>query len=451
MKRYKLYILSIVFFSFSCQEILEPEPVNLLIDELVLNEPRDVGSVEIGLYNAFRGMGAPIVVAGDFTADMILHNGTFNQYREFGNKEISSANGAIGSLWGSIYRTVYVANFIIENLPTLEGVNPSLAQQVLATAHFLRGFAYFTGAHTYGGIPLVINTDLEANRVIPRATKEEILALVLEDYQFAEGKLPVENINPGFASDGALNAAFARYYLYEENWQQAAEYATRVIDSEEYVLEQQYERIVNQDFTSEAILEVGYTINDDPGTSTLGLNNIFIGRREVIPSNQAVFSLNSTASGDREATLRFNSANLRGNDNGWTVIKYGTADEDNNNIVIFRLGEMYLIRAEARAQMGMVNGENSAQEDINVLRDRANAPSVNIVNRSQALEVIENERLYELAYEGHRWYDLVRTGRVDEVMPVFNSNWRSAFERWPIPLGEIQNNPALQGDQNPGY
>jgi hypothetical protein len=67
------------------------------------------------------------------------------------------------------------------------------------------------------------------------------------------------------------------------------------------------------------------------------------------------------------------------------------------------------------------------------------------------LLIIEEERRLELPFEGHRWYDLRRTGRINQVMPAFNQNWRSAYELWPVPQREIQNNSALANDQNPGY
>jgi hypothetical protein len=98
--------------------------------------------------------------------------------------------------------------------------------------------------------------------------------------------------------------------------------------------------------------------------------------------------------------------------------KYGTADEDNNNVVVFRLGEMYLIRAEARTQQGKVT---EARADINLLRGRAKAPLIPTVNQSQMIQIIETERRYELAFEGHRWFDLVRTGRAKTVMNSFFS------------------------------
>jgi len=148
---------------------------------------------------------------------------------------------------------------------------------------------------------------------------------------------------------------------------------------------------------------------------------------------------------------KFDPAKLKGSDNGWSVAKYGTKDEDNNNVTVFRLAEMYLIRAEARAQQGNVTGTGSAMDDINVLRDRANAPLITAATQSQMILLIEKERLYELAYEGHRWYDLVRTGRASAVMSAFSPNWKDTEDLWPIPQRELLNNPALVGNQNPGY
>lgn len=433
----------------SCDDVLEPKPVDLLTDDIVLNEAKDVPTVEIGLYEAFRVVQPATVIAGDFTADMLIHNGTFTQYRELGTKRITSANASAATLWGSIYNTAYIANFLIERLPGVPGVRSADRDRVLATAHFLRGYAYFVGVHTFGDIPKVLTTSIEANRDIPRTSRDEMLDLVLEDYTFALGKLPEEPVNAGFAGEYAVRAALARFHLYSQNWAEAEQYATEVINSELYALEPEFSNVVNNDFTTEAIFEMGYTLSDDPGTnSSIGLNNLFVGRREIIPSNQTIVALASDASGDRFSSISFNPDHLVGNDNGWSVAKYGTADEDNNNVVVFRLAEMYLIRAEARTQLGNVTG---AQSDINVLRVRANAPEITAQSQTQMLSTIEEERRYELAFEGHRWYDLVRTGRADAIMSSFNANWQSTYNLWPIPQREIQNNPSLVGHQNPGY
>ncbi len=446
-------IISFLLTSFGCTEFLDPKPVASLIDDLALNESRDVPSVEIGLYAAFRGIAAPKVIAGDMTADMLIHIGTFNQYREFSNKQITSTNASASALWGSIYRTIYVANFILERLPSVPGVTEADRNEVTATAHFLRGYAYFVGLYTFGEIPITTTSDLESNRNIPRSSVEDVLQFVKADYEAASGDaLPEESVNAGFISQYAVMAAKARLALYEEDWVTAEELTSQIIDSEKYTLVDDFSDIVLTDFTDEAILEVGYTVSDDPGTdANFGLNDLFEGRREIIPSNQTVVALNNDESGDRFSTLSFNLSELGGVDNGWSVAKYGTADEDNNNIIVFRLAEMYLIRAEARAQQNKLFGGNGALNDVNALRTRANAAPAVANSREQMLQVIERERLYELAYEGHRWYDLVRTGRAKVVMTAFNSNWKDGFELWPIPLREIQNNPALSGAQNPGY
>jgi hypothetical protein len=275
-----------------------------------------------------------------------------------------------------------------------------------------------------------------------------VLASILADYQAALTDLPQDSpTGTAYASKRVVQAALARYYLYQKNWVQAESIATQVISSGKFTLVPEYTTIVGQNFTAESIFEVGYTQNDDAGT----LNNLFVSRREVIPSDQLVVALNSVEAGTRVATISFDIQQQGGNDNGWTVRKYGTALQGNANIVVFRLAEMYLIRAEARAQQGKLTGANGAIADITVLRTRAKAPAVTSGNQADLLLAIERERQYELAFEGHRWYDLVRTGRAQTVMSSFSPNWNSRYELWPIPQSETLRNPALQGAQNPGY
>lgn len=447
-----LIVLGFVLTSTSCTDLLEPEPVDLLTDDVVLNEPKDVPNVEIGLYSAFRDIVPATVIAGDATADMLTHNGTFTQYRELGTKQITSANSSAADLWGSIYNSIYIANFILERLPSVPGVKTSDLNRVMGTAHFIRGYAYFIALNTFGGVPKVTETTIDANRSIARATKLEILKFIIDDFTEALAKLPREPSGPAYAGEYAVRSMLAKYYLYQKDFVKAEQFASEVISSALYKLEPKFKTLVKEDFTDEAILEVGYTLSDDPGTNgNTGLNNLFVGRREIIPSNQAVVALASDESGDRFSSISFNVNQLKGNDNGWSVAKYGTADQDNNNVVAIRLGELYLIRAEARVQLGRVTGAGSAQEDINVLRARANAPLIASVTQSQMVLLIEQERVYELAYEGNRWYDLVRTDRAKDVMPAFSTNWKVQFELWPIPQREILNNPALAGNQNPGY
>jgi hypothetical protein len=438
-----IFLVSLLLTANAC-DVLEPKPIDLIINDVVLNEPKDIPNVEIGLYEEFRDMMNTVIIAGDLTADNLIHLGTFSQYRELGVKKITAANLSVSTLWTNIYSTIYIANFMLERLPEIPAVPAATRSSAEATARYIRGMCYFIGAYTFGNLPLVTTTSIEDNRNIPRTSREEVLAFAEADLISALGQLPLTPPSPAFASEYAVRAALARLYLYKQNWAAAESNASVVINSRKYELDDDYTDIVLSDFPNESIFEVGYTIADDPAS----LNTLFKSRREIVPSNQMVVALASSESGDRISSMVFNIDNLKGSDNGWSVAKYGTAVDDNNNIVVFRLAEMILIRAEARAQQGNTTG---ARADVNLLRDRANAPLINDANQSVMLRLIEEERRFELAFEGHRWYDLVRTGRASVVMPAFNSNWRDAYNLWPVPQREIQANPSLAGDQNPGY
>jgi len=443
----KIYILILLltFSTLSCNDLLEPQPVNLITDDQVLTDGNSARVVLMSAYRDLANFGATKIVAGDLTADNLIHNGTFTQYREISNKDMSASNGSASAMWGVIYSMSYVVSFLYEGLPDIN-ITQVEFDEITATASFLRAYAYFLGAYTFGGVPIITTTNVDDNRNIPRATFEETLEFVESELLYALDKLPEESFNAGEVTNGAVKALLARYYLYRGNWGEAERYATDVITgngTREYLLEEDFANAVS-DFSTESILEIVYSANDNPGTSTnFSINNLFVGRREIIPSNEMVLALQSDG-GDRNVVLEFDGANVRGSDNGYAVVRYGPFD----NVQLLRLAEMYLIRAEARAEQDNVAG---AADDINVLRERAGVSLIEGTSRNQMLQAIENERRMELCFEGHRWYDLVRTGRAQAVMSEFTSNWTEKDELWPIPLREIINNPSLKDAQNPGY
>lgn len=448
--KFKIYIpvLAISLLLLSCEDLLTPQPVDRITNDQVLTDANSARVVLTSAYRDLANLGAPKIVAGDLTADNLIHNGTFTQYREISNKDMSASNGSAGAMWGVIYSMSYIASFLYEGLPALD-LPQSIYDEITAAASFLRAYAYFVGAYTYGGLPIVTTTDVEANRVIPRSTFEETLQFVESELLYALDKLPEESFNSGEATNGAVKALLARYYLFTENWSEAERYATDVIEgngTKEYILEEEFENVV-ADFSTESILEIVYSANDNPGTSTnFSINNLFVGRREIIPSSEMVLALQNDG-GDRNIVLEFDGTNVKGADNGWTIVRYGPFD----NIQLLRLAEIYIIRAEARAQQNNISGTNSAESDLNIVRERAGVSLIQGLSKNQMLLAIENERRMELCFEGHRWYDLVRTGRAQTVMNEFTSNWTEKDELWPIPFREIVNNPSLKDAQNPGY
>lgn len=448
--KWKFYIsvFSFAFLIMSCEDLLNPVPVDLISDDQVLTDANSARVLLTSAYRDLANLGAPKIVAGDLTADNLIHNGTFTQYREISSKDLSASNGSASALWGVIYSMSYIASFLNEGLPEIE-IPQTEFDEITAAASFLRAYAYFVGAYTFGGLPIVTTTNVEENRVIPRATFEETLDFIESELLYALDKLPEESFNAGEATNGAVKALLARFYLYRGNWSESEKYASDIINGDgakEYILEEEFENAVS-DFSTESILEIVYSANDNPGTSTnFSINNLFVGRREIIPSSEMVLALQNDG-GDRNVVLEFDGTNVKGSDNGWTIVRYGPFD----NIQLIRLAEIYIIRAEARAQQDKISGVNSAEADINIIRQRAGVPLIQGSSKNQMLLIIENERRMELCFEGHRWYDLVRTGRAQTVMNDFTSNWTEKDELWPIPFREITNNPSLKNAQNPGY
>ena len=190
--------LLVILLVSSCQELLEPEPIDLLSDVVALNEAADVESARIGMYAALRSIASPKVIAGDFTADMLIHNGTFTQYREISNKQITASNASVNTLWGAIYGTIYVTNSVLEKLPEIQDLRSERRELVTAEAQFIRGYALFVAYTTFGKAPIPTTSDITVNRSIPRSPVSEVVDQVLDDFEASIDGLPSEGLDPGF-------------------------------------------------------------------------------------------------------------------------------------------------------------------------------------------------------------------------------------------------------------
>ncbi|NJN25593.1 MAG: hypothetical protein HC819_06340 [Cyclobacteriaceae bacterium] len=292
---YKIYIAVFIALGglFSCGDLLTPKPVDRILDDQVLTDANSARVVLTSVYRNLANLGAPKIIAGDLTADNLIHNGTFTQFREISNKDISASNGSASSMWEVIYSLTYVVNFLYEGLPNID-ISQNDYDEITAAASFLRAYAYFVGAYTYGGLPIVKSTQVDENRSVARASFEETLDFVESELLYALNKLPAESFNSGEATNGAVKALLARYYLYRQNWSEAEKYATEIIEGQgtkTYTLEPIFADAID-DFSTESILEIVYSANDNPGTSTdFSINNLFESRREIIPSSEMVLSL----------------------------------------------------------------------------------------------------------------------------------------------------------------
>lgn len=324
----------------------------------------------------------------------------------------------------------------------------------------MRALNYFYLINLFGPVPLVTTTDYRVNATMPRTELNVIQNLIIEDLKEALNFLPENYITNGKVRPNKYAAAalLARVYLYQKRWNEAEGTATLVIGSNKYILENDLSKVFVAN-SQEAILQL---IPANLGWETVEGNLFKPWDANTVPSYLISKSLVNAFDTEDKRKQQWMGVN---------IIKVNSIDQyyyyprkyrainaglkaSSENYMLLRYAELYLIRAEARAQQGVISGANSAMDDLNVIRRRAGLLDASGVSKENALQLINIERRKELFLElGHRWFDLIRIGQVDAVMQAEaqskGSVWVKTASLFPIPIFQLQNNPFLE--QNPGY
>ncbi len=448
MKNYK-FILSILctgFLMVGCEDELNLEPEQSISTEVALSNGENIESILIGAYAEAgdnTSYGGDIQMLSDlygFT-DEASWFGTFAQPREVFNKRIFTDNVFVRDIWLNNYQVINSANLVIDNVDL---VDESRRDRVEAEAKFLRGLAYFDLVRLFGaqyepgesndqlGVPISLSgvTDYNVNLEIARNSVEEVYSQVITDLNDAYENLPATN--GIFADKYAAQAILARVYLQQGNYEGARDAAHDVIENSGHSLTGTYEAAFNNDVdSSEDIFALQITSQD-------GENDLIIhyaeeyngGRGGDIAINDAFVERFTDPEDDRANFFYTSDAGDR------LTSKYTNQFA---NLPLIRLAEMYLTRAEANERLETELG-NTPLDDINLLRDRANADLLSSVGLADILE----ERELEMAFEGFLIHDLQRTKR-----SVGDLEYNDNALVFPIPQREIDANSLLT--QNPGY
>ncbi len=445
-----LYIFILSLSIMAC-DVFDVEPEASISDSSAITNESGLNAAVAGLYSQMQGSyyGGDLFFLADVTSDVAQSVGTWDFYREMDTYVVNADNTEVRDLWEAIYDVVNQANNIIEAAPNVEDANQAAKDQAQGEALFARGLAFFDAARVWGGVPGAYNelgiplpTEPSREATYPsRPSIGDTYAQVEADLTQALSLLP-ETGGRGRATKGAARALLARYYLYTEDFSQASNFATQVIDDSNFSLVDDYTSIFTGKNTSESVFEMQF---DNQNTSNVRFWYApgAIGGRGELAAHDDFFASIDDAD-ERKALFAFDDVG------GFTYpIKYIKAGNIDNTHVI-RIAEMYLIRAEADLQTG--SGDPLA--DINAVRNRANLPSLSAVT----LDDILAERRIELAFEGHRWFDLVRTGKALEVLssvPRTNTPGDPAKlndpsrQLFPIPNSELNVNENLV--QNNAY
>jgi len=441
-KRTYIAILVAAVSSAACDNFLDVLPKSSIADDETIFDERSAETAINGVYASLRGyFDVGYQSIGYLSGDNIEFTGSQSQIKEFIDHNVNAENSTIAGAWSGIYRTINRANHVIEKVPGLSGdaISDAAKNRILGEAYFIRGLAYFDLARVWGGAPLITTatTGPSDNVGIPRSTQEQTYQQALTDWNNAE-ELLAETTNRQRATRKTVWALKARYYLYQADWGQAIEYAGKLISDANYRLVTPYSAWFADDAsaTQEAVFELFHSINEPNGHYGQWLPQERGGTRQWAPNNAfAQLVTNPAVGGGRSALVGVdNQGRWFGN------LYYRTNGSDPSYVV--RIAELYLIRAEAYVQLENVD---AALADLNAVRHRAGLGDSEATDEETTLLAIENERRLEFGFEAHRWFDLVRTGRAQEVLGITNVN-RLLL---PIPAEQILIDNALE--QNPGY
>ena len=461
MKKYSIYsfILPVAFLLLTaCEDFVDVDPpITALTGETVFVEDVNALAALSGLYSRISSEGnfvntldRMVVYVGTYSDEFI--NYSFDLGRiQFGANDLSADNSLVGAYWRDLYSFIYSANSIIEGISASQTLTDSLASQWEGEAKFIRAWSYFYLVNLYGEVPRPLSTDIEVNALLSRSPVTEVYDQIIQDLLDAKSLMSDDYPTPQRvrANSTVASALLSRVYLYTENWEEAEVEASSVIGDGRFTLESSLDDVF-LNTSNEAIWQLE-ALRPFFGSQEA---NTFILRRP--PSSRGVSIrpeyLTSFEDGDNRvsswiATISSSTETF------FYPFKHKVRSDasggiPNENVTPVRLAEIYLIRAESRAQQNKISG---AQEDINAVRTRALLPATTASDQASLLSAIELERKHELFAElGHRWFDLKRTGRATEALQPIKPQWQETDLLWPIPLDEFLNNPNL-GEQNPGY
>lgn len=457
MKKIKYILLVMIVLALSsCEKFLEVEPVNAVSD---LNPISDKGSAETALRGVYNQLGDAGYYGENYVTLGFYPSGDITNLTTGGAANLVNINFRtdevlFNSSWAAIYNTINRANHVIQKVPLVQdpALTQALKDKYVGEAKFIRALAYFDLARAWGGIQLFLEptNSLKDRPQIKRSTLEETYAQVLTDLIDAESAL-ADDVNRIRVTKRTVWALRARLHLYKEEWELAEEYATKLIDkASDYTLIKPYSSWFanNVTGTKESIFELQFSALNPSAIRSQMQHPTNGGTYRYAPSNKFVQLLNDPLiGGGRNALIKSIS---QGGTTIWSGNLYYRLPAT-DPAYIFRIAEMYLIRAEARAQQDNLSTVDGALDDLNQVRDRADLAPILTGGKEDILLAIENERRFEFAFEAHRWFDLARTGRAKVVLEAIDPNIKvEAHENvFPIPVSQTQLDPNLE--QNLDY
>ncbi|AWG23767.1 RagB/SusD family nutrient uptake outer membrane protein [Flavobacterium kingsejongi] len=495
MKKIKICLLLLVgIFASSCDDALDitqpgqtsPEATFTSIQGLELNLAGVYGRLNYENTISFSTVFTDEVGLGVSNGGQGINDGSYSYV-------LNTGSDGPNSIWSSYYSCINNCNRLLigaQSVPINSDDDQEKFDHILAQAKAIRAFAYFQLLSYFStdladdsalGVMLFEDAPVYGSPTIPRSTNGEVFALINSDLDFAVDNLDETLYSSGdntafFISNNFINAFRARMAAFREDYVTAEMYADQVMGTVGLSSYTEYPAIWNDSQNGEVIFKLSRSINDAKVGSIWASVNASVTGSPFFEIGRSLFNLYDAARDIRYKVVMHpsgqpaqdyqNTPNYRADDI-LPVGKY-TRTENTNllaDIKVFRVSEMYFIKAEARAAAGDYAGAAAVLYEVMEARYNPNSapPTLPVfANAQQAWAGILQERRKELAFEGHRYVDLkrlaVKAGVTIDRDPKdceFNNSctFSNTDHRWtlPVPTTELTANPQIRGQQNPGY
>lgn len=429
-----IFIASSMLLVSSCS-ILDVEPAMSISEKGAVSTKRDVMNALNGCYDALQltgYYGRDMVAIGDIPTDNLDATGTIADFRAIDLFNHKADNSIVLNLWSSMYDAINRINNVLYRIDRVQGMLPEEILNVKAELLFLRALHYFNLVRLWGDVPYRDMPTLNSEDAlhVPRTNKNTVYQNILDDLDFA--LISITATSKIKANSWAIKALQAKIHLTLQNYTQAYAISNDIITNGPFSLTTYYDDIFSFTDESEIIFMVDFNEQDWTRLAQYFAPNLLGGRKEFWPTDELV-ALFSTSDVRKAA-----SVGPLGQGYKYRDIATGT-----DKVIVFRLADIILTRAEALANQPSFDPE-VVRADINSIRNRA---QIGVYGGSDFLNEIMLQRRLEFAFEGHRWFDLVRTGTATTVLGI-----SPIYTLFPIPKAEITNNNSINdSDQNPGY
>lgn len=458
------FILSLIW---GCNDnFLEIDPEQNVVAENAITDVNTLKTALNGVYSLLQSSnyyGRSMYVIPELMADnLFLSSQNTGRYLDNDNFIVSDEDYYAQGTWNQIYKVIVGATRAItkgEELSAESELIQTEINQLVGEAYAIRALAHFDLVRLYAqpynytnnashlGVPIV--NKVNENEIKPaRNTVNEVYIQIYKDLQGALNDITAD-ISDGRFTIGASNALAARVALYQENYELAVFYASAVINDKNYSLisYEKYMNIWENEFNRESVFEIINTISDNADTNGLGHFFDPDGYADALATTDLVDFYD-------EKDIRLKAVNFGSKtgaeDEAYFVGKFPQGTTHDDNVRILRLAEQYLIRAEAYAKTGQTV---LAQSDVTVVAQRANPETPRILEIGDELvKRILDERRRELAFEGHRLFDLNRNKMNVDIIQgesIIHATYPNEKFILPIPLREMNANSNME--QNPGY